>query len=33
MKYPEEEKLLVKFFGDGYVEYRKGTGSGLPFIR
>ena len=29
----EEEILLVKFFGDEYVEYRKKTGSGLPLIR
>lgn len=29
----EEEILLVKFFGDDYVKYRKRTGTGLPFIR
>lgn len=29
----EEEILLVKFFGDEYVEYRMRTGSGLPLIQ
>lgn len=27
-----EEELLVRFFGDKYVEYRKGTVVGIPFI-
>ncbi|KAI0036790.1 ICMT-domain-containing protein [Vararia minispora EC-137] len=28
----EEEKLLVKFFGDEYVQYRQRTGAMIPFI-
>lgn len=28
----EEEKFLVKFFGDDYVQYRKRVGTGLPFM-
>ena len=28
-----EEKFLVSFFGDKYVEYRKKTGTMIPFIR
>lgn len=27
-----EEKYLVEFFGEKYVEYRKRVGTGLPFI-
>ena len=28
---PDEEKHLVKFFGDEYVQYRKRVGTCLPF--
>ncbi|KAM3416684.1 Protein-S-isoprenylcysteine O-methyltransferase [Cercospora zeina] len=28
-----EEKFLVNFFGDKYVEYRNQTGTKIPFIR
>ncbi|KAK9371047.1 Isoprenylcysteine carboxyl methyltransferase family-domain-containing protein [Lipomyces kononenkoae] len=28
-----EEKLLVEFFGDNYVEYKKSTGTLIPFIK
>jgi protein-S-isoprenylcysteine O-methyltransferase len=28
-----EELTLVAFFGQDYVEYRKRTGTGIPFIR
>ncbi|CAK1364726.1 unnamed protein product [Cercospora beticola] len=28
-----EEKFLVNFFGDKYIEYRKKTGTKIPFIR
>lgn len=28
----EEEKFLVRFFGDDYVQYRKRVGTGLPFM-
>lgn len=27
-----EEKALVEFFGDKYVQYRRNVGTGLPFI-
>jgi protein-S-isoprenylcysteine O-methyltransferase len=27
-----EEELLVAFFGDDYVRYRKRTSVGIPFI-
>lgn len=27
-----EEELLVRFFGDEYVQYRKRTRVGIPFI-
>jgi len=27
-----EEELLVRFFGDEYVQYRKRTMIGIPFI-
>jgi protein-S-isoprenylcysteine O-methyltransferase len=26
-----EERFLVKFFGNDYIEYRKRVGTGLPF--
>jgi len=29
---PEEERLLVEFFGDRYVQYRKSTPTLIPFI-
>lgn len=29
---PEEEKFLIKFFGNDYVQYRKDVGTGLPFM-
>ncbi|KAI9702467.1 MAG: hypothetical protein M1836_000947 [Candelina mexicana] len=29
----KEEKLLVNFFGDEYINYRKRTRVGIPFIR
>ncbi|CAD6566429.1 MAG: hypothetical protein TREMPRED_002580 [Tremellales sp. Tagirdzhanova-0007] len=28
-----EEKHLVRFFGDDYVQYRRHVGTGLPFIK
>ncbi|ORX33630.1 protein-S-isoprenylcysteine O-methyltransferase [Kockovaella imperatae] len=28
----EEEKYLVRFFGDDYVQYRRRVGTGLPFL-
>ncbi len=28
-----EEELLVKFFGEEYVDYRRRTWVGIPFIR
>lgn len=28
----EEEELLVEFFEEDYVEYRKRTGVWIPFI-
>jgi len=28
-----EEKLLIKFFGDDYIKYRKVAGTKIPFIR
>ncbi|KAK9312972.1 Isoprenylcysteine carboxyl methyltransferase family-domain-containing protein [Lipomyces starkeyi] len=28
-----EEKLLLEFFGDKYVEYKKSTGTLIPFIK
>jgi protein-S-isoprenylcysteine O-methyltransferase len=27
----DEEKFLVRFFGNDYIEYRKKVGTGLPF--
>lgn len=27
-----EEKLLVKFFGDEYVQYRNRVGTKIPFV-
>jgi protein-S-isoprenylcysteine O-methyltransferase Ste14 len=27
-----EEKFLVAFFGDDYIQYRKRTVTGIPFI-
>jgi protein-S-isoprenylcysteine O-methyltransferase len=27
----DEERFLVKFFGNDYTEYRKRVGTGLPF--
>ena len=29
---PGEEELLIKFFGNDYVQYRKKTWVGIPFI-
>lgn len=29
---PDEEKHLIRFFGNDYVEYKKRVGSGLPFL-
>lgn len=28
-----EEGFLVSFFGEDYVEFKKRTGTGIPFIR
>jgi len=28
----QEEVLLIKFFGDEYVDYRKKVGVWIPFI-
>lgn len=28
----DEERHLVRFFGDEYVQYRKRVGTGLPFV-
>ncbi|KAK9376762.1 Isoprenylcysteine carboxyl methyltransferase family-domain-containing protein [Lipomyces chichibuensis] len=28
-----EEKLLIEFFGDKYIEYKKSTGTLIPFIK
>ena len=30
--FPVEEKTLINFFGDAYVEYRKRVGTTIPFI-
>ena len=32
MCFTAEEVFLVNFFGDDYVQYRKETGTMLPFI-
>lgn len=29
----DEERLLVKFFGDEYIQYRADVVSGLPLVR
>jgi protein-S-isoprenylcysteine O-methyltransferase Ste14 len=29
----EEERLLVRFFGEEYVQYRKDVWSGLPLLQ
>jgi protein-S-isoprenylcysteine O-methyltransferase len=29
---PDEERHLVRFFGNDYVNYRKRVGTGLPFF-
>jgi protein-S-isoprenylcysteine O-methyltransferase Ste14 len=29
---PDEEKMMVKEFGDAYIEYIKRTKSVIPFI-
>jgi protein-S-isoprenylcysteine O-methyltransferase len=29
----DEERLLVKFFGDEYIQYRGDVVSGLPLVR
>lgn len=29
---PGEEELLISFFGQEYVQYRKRTSVGIPFI-
>lgn len=31
-RFVEEEKYLVGFFGDEYVQYRERTTVGIPFI-
>ena len=28
----DEERHLVRFFGNEYIQYRKRVGTGLPFI-
>ena len=29
----DEEELLIQFFGDEYVEYKRRVGTGIPFIK
>ena len=33
LRLAEEEQLLVNFFGDEYVDYKKRTWVGIPMIR
>jgi len=28
----EEERTLIGFFGEEYISYQRGVGTGLPFI-